>query len=628
MWALLSLAFLGTTLLVSWYAWGLFFPGAVARGLSAYARKDWALAAKFAQERLQTARDDPRATRLMARASARMGRHTEALGLYERLIAVNLDAEDHYLIGVCLLRAGQYDDAQTAFKTALTSDPDHAEALHQLTMVTFQRGQVIEAARLAQRLAGRPGWEARGDILLGMIHASDNNPEMAAEALARGLEHDPTARTNPSDKFSASKLLARTLLQMGRSAEALESLRPAIEAGADREAYWLLSRAYVQAGQNARGEEALAKAGDYRQQAAMEFEPSPYVGQAKCGECHRPILKATLATRHARTLDRGQDLLKFPLPEHPLKDPDNPEVLHSFERSGGRLKVQTRVGSRMFHAIVDYALGASDRYMSLVGRDHQGQVRTLRMSYFKNSEESGWCRSKFQFPHPAHDEDYLGVLPVSVDEANECLTCHTTTARSVREGHGPESGDRGIGCERCHGPGGLHITAINSRFPDPMIASPARSAPGQINQLCGTCHSQHFIAMPESFSDPAWARFPGSSLPWSRCSTESRGTLNCVTCHDPHRNAETSPSYYDQKCLTCHAQATRARSSSSEVRATASTATCPVNPSRECVRCHMPRVRNDDLHTRFTDHYIRIDRSSSAGRAERSSSPGPRPGGH
>ena len=297
-------------------------------------------------------------------------------------------------------------------------------------------------------------------------------------------------------------------LQLGRSAEAFESLRPAIAAGEDREAYWLLSRACLQSGQKARGEEALAKAGNYRQQSPMEFEPSPYVGEAKCEECHRPIFQATLSSRHARTLIRGRDSLKIPLPERPLKDLDNPHVFHEFHRDEGRVKVLTRVDSTVFHAVVDYALGASDRYTSLVGRDDQGQVRTLRLSYFQNARESGWCRSKFQFPSPAHEHDYLGVVPVSIDEANECLTCHTTTARSVREGSGPESTDRGIGCERCHGPGGLHIAAINSRFSDPMIASPAKSAPGQINQLCATCHSQHFIAMPESFTDPAWAAVP------------------------------------------------------------------------------------------------------------------------
>ena len=92
--------------------------------------------------------------------------------------------------------------AQAALKTAMTAEPDHAEALHQLTMVTFQRGSVIEGAQLARRLASRAGWETQGEILLGMILASDNDPAGAADALGRALKRDPTAPMNPSDRFS------------------------------------------------------------------------------------------------------------------------------------------------------------------------------------------------------------------------------------------------------------------------------------------------------------------------------------------------------------------------------------------------------------------------------------------
>ena len=162
----------------------------------------------------------------------------------------------------------------------------------------------------------------------------------------------------------------------------------------------------------------------------------------------------------------------------------------------------------------------------------------------------GGAGASSSFPAP-HEHDYLGVVPVSIDEANGCLTCHTTTARSVREGSGPESTDRGIGCERCHGPGGLHIAAINSRFSDPMIASPAKSPGSDQSTLCNLPQSA-FHRDARIVHRSGLDRFPSSSLSWSRCSTESGGALNCVTCHDPHRDAETSPSHYDQKCLTCH----------------------------------------------------------------------------
>src|SRR5262249_22669383 len=117
-------------------------------------------------------------------------------------------------------------------------------------------------------------------------------------------------------------------------------------------------------------------------------------------------------------------------------------------------------------------------------------------------------------------------------------------------------------------------------------------------------------------------RFPGSTLPWSRCYSESGGTLNCVTCHDPHSNAEKSAGFYEAKCLTCHATSApsaKAKTSAADqpvvpqAAETAFRSPCPVNSTRDCLNCHMPKVWYDWLHDSFTDHYIRVHRPSDAG---------------
>ena len=35
---------------------------------------------------------------------------------------------------------------------------------------------------------------------------------------------------------------------------------------------------------------------------------------------------------------------------------------------------------------------------------------------------------------------------------------------------------------------------------------------------------------------------------------------------------------------------------------------CPVNPARDCLGCHMPKVPMPTLHAELTDHYIRVHR--------------------
>ena len=89
--------------------------------------------------------------------------------------------------------------------------------------------------------------------------------------------------------------------------------------------------------------------------------------------------------------------------------------------------------------------------------------------------------------------------------------------------------------------------------------------------------------------------------------------MSCLTCHDPHRNSETSPAFYEAKCLKCHGSTPVPGHRSVEpglpsleaMRDVTKKVACPVNPSRDCVSCHMPKVQTSVPHTSFTDHYIR-----------------------
>jgi len=82
----------------------------------------------------------------------------------------------------------------------------------------------------------------------------------------------------------------------------------------------------------------------------------------------------------------------------------------------------------------------------------------------------------------------------------------------------------------------------------------------------------------------------------SRCFQKSNGALTCITCHNPHDTprGEEAAQHYTDVCLRCHAGAlNRLVSEGRHPRST------------ECVGCHMPGRRTDDVvHAVMTDHYI------------------------
>jgi hypothetical protein len=282
---------------------------------------------------------------------------------------------------------------------------------------------------------------------------------------------------------------------------------------------------------------------------------------------------------------------------------------------------------------VDYAFGSSDHYTTFVGRDDRGRSFLLRMSYYRSPRGTGWDISTGLPAQPADEEEYLGKKMAAGDGPRRCLNCHTTNFYSVTQGVGPEAADHSIGCERCHGPGGHHVAAIGAGFPDLAIASLGAASPTATNQVCADCHGFHrteTIDAPQT--SPRWLRYQSLTLTWSRCYTEGDGTLSCSTCHDPHRNAETSAARNEAKCLSCHVpdpttSSAGSPSSGASVRredpsrnwlvAKGTATPCPINPTRGCIDCHMPRIWVQSTHSFKTDHFIRVrERNPSEGRAD------------
>lgn len=418
----------------------------------------------------------------------------------------------------------------------------------------------------------------------------------------------------PNALSAASKQTAREHLQAARPNEARDELERLLTRGPDRETNWLMSRALLQQGEWKLAAAALKASGGFGDDDPTTAEPATLAGSETCARCHPNQYRSQTQSRHARTLLMSSELSGIPLPERPVQDPGNIRVSHAFHRDQDGLRVETRVGATLYDALVEFAVGSGDRGTSFIGRDPQGQPRLLRISTFDHHTKIDLTPSAP--PETRDPSDFLGMR--IHDSLLDCLGCHSTKVTKFSGQAGLKALDRGISCERCHGPAGNHLKAVEAHFPDLAIARPRLASAKQIVTLCGQCH-QPLRGQITPESDPTLVRQQALTMPRSKCYTESSGELSCVTCHNPHQNAETSSTYYEEKCLDCHSSRPRPTSRARPPKADAVRApvVCPVNATKGCVNCHMPKVESRDEHATFADHHIRVHGRKTQARALR-----------
>jgi predicted negative regulator of RcsB-dependent stress response len=256
------------------------------------------------------------------------------------------------------------------------------EILDEIARLQIQARRWDDAVRTLEKLGNSPGWEGRGAMMLGAIRVELNNPPAAAGLFRRALELDPTAIKRSHQPENLRRMIARTFLQLNSPAEAERILRNSTGQEPDEETSWLLSRVYLQQGDKPRGLAMLKRAGSFRARHALEVEPGAYIGEGRCEHCHPGIFRESLASRHTQTYYRGDQLTALPLPDHPLIDPDDPGVTHTFRKQNGEIHEETLVGNYVFDAVIEYAFGTVDRYVSTVGRNARGDYRVSRLSYY------------------------------------------------------------------------------------------------------------------------------------------------------------------------------------------------------------------------------------------------------
>ena len=347
-----------------------------------------------------------------------------------------------------------------------------------------------------------------------------------------------------------------------------------------------------------------------------------YVAEDRCAECH-----ADIAAKY-REHPMGRSLA--PVADEPDLGHYGEAAHPTFEAAGFAYRV-TKQQSVVTHEEVKrgpdgqvaYALRQEVHYE--VGSGAQGRSYLLdRDGYLFVSPVSWYSKDRRWGLSPGYDKtEYHFERPVQA----ECLFCHADQvapiAGTANRYAPPTFRGYAIGCQRCHGPGELHVREQEAgEATAGAIVNPARLEPRLRDAVCEQCHLQGqqrvermgrnlyeyrpglplelFVAvfvLPADQADHHRAVSHAEQMAVSNCSKKSAGKLGCISCHDPHMvpAPEAKATHYRTRCLNCHGHDVEGCTLPASQR----------RPTDDCVACHMPpRDSSNIAHTSVTDHRV------------------------
>ncbi len=276
-------------------------------------------------------------------------------------------------------------------------------------------------------------------------------------------------------------------------------------------------------------------------------------------------------------------------------------------RIGAQYAVESRLTGKFYP--LQYGLGSGEQGMTYVSVLDSATLFEMHYSYFPEAKK--W------FITPGHEQNKLDPKSLGIGLSGEiprkCILCHAVTLPEANLLVEPQF--LGVGCESCHGPGGAHVEAAQSRRATDLHMEDLSKLGGfRMNILCGRCHRKPEEVKKLPQSQRLSQRFFPYGLSMSRCFQASGDTLTCSGCHDPHTNVIQDHKAFESRCLQCHSAAPRAlgiAQAKSPFRIPENPVVCSVNARNGCIPCHMPK-RNafpgTSLPIQMADHWIRIHR--------------------
>ena len=356
-----------------------------------------------------------------------------------------------------------------------------------------------------------------------------------------------------------------------------------------------------------------------------------------CAACHPNVWRNYPRTGMARSFYR-------PKPENTVEDYRNNNTYYHqasdtyfamIQRGGRYFQRQYQIGfdgqrTNIMENEIDFVLGSGNHARTYLHRTSKNTLIQLPLGWY--AENGGYWAMNPGYDRPDHQGLRRRIT-------YDCMFCHNAYPEVPSGVNDPRSAPifstvpEGIDCQRCHGNGEEHIALASTRGATPdgirrAIVNPSRLTAERQMEVCMQCHLQTTSSgLPGSivrYERQLFSYRPGEPLAdfvlyfdhapgkgydqkfeitgsvyrlrQSQCFQKSGGALKCTTCHDPHASPRDGDAmrHYAAICRQCH------RTSLESLIAAGKH-----SRSEDCVSCHMPKRRTDDVvHAVMTDHYI------------------------
>lgn len=297
---------------------------------------------------------------------------------------------------------------------------------------------------------------------------------------------------------------------------------------------------------------------------------------------------------------------------------------------------------------VDFIVGSGQHTNSHI-QSVNGYLNQMPMTFYTQKQ-------KWDLPpgfEDGHNSRFMRKIGL------ECMSCHNNYPEFVLGSENKfTTVPEGINCERCHGPGSIHVAERQtgsridtSKYIDYSIVNPAKLSIDAQFDICQRCHLQGntvlkegksfydfkpgmklsdymtvflpkyknaddefimashadrlkqsacFIKSIEKTTSPAFQAPPskGERATATQKLKPYKDAMTCVTCHNPHVSVrETNPNVFNDACNSCHNVNGKSKINCSKKG---------ITKISNCVSCHMPKSGSIDIpHVTVHDHYIR-----------------------